>query len=281
MSTISKIKLMLAAVIILFVTAAVYISALVLKRQEVLEQVTRYNVAFLLGQAATEHARLEQRLSAYAPAASVTDDEVQLRYDVLVNRTKLLAQGDVLDFLDSNPEQRATVQALEQAIDGGGASRRRDLQPGQCRKGPAAAVGAGREDDQPRFRRQSSGARIASPDDQRQLISLHLQFSALAAGLIVCGIALVTLLRLAQYDADPRASRSARPRGGVARAGAGGDRRQSGQVEIPGDDEPRDPHADECRDRPVVGAARNQARQRAAIISSTPSTNSSNSLLHC
>ena len=65
MSTISKIKLMLAAVIILFVTAAVYISALVLKRQEVLEQVTRYNVAFLLSQAATEHARLEQRLSAY------------------------------------------------------------------------------------------------------------------------------------------------------------------------------------------------------------------------
>jgi hypothetical protein len=53
MSTISKIKLMLAAVIILFVTAAVYISALVVKRQEVLEQVTRYNVAFLLSQAAT------------------------------------------------------------------------------------------------------------------------------------------------------------------------------------------------------------------------------------
>ena len=96
MSTISKIKLMLAAVIILFVTAAVYISALVLKRQEVLEQVTRYNVAFLLSQAATEHARLEQRLSAYGTAGSdVTDEEVQLRYDILVNRTKLLGQGDV------------------------------------------------------------------------------------------------------------------------------------------------------------------------------------------
>ena len=78
MSTISKIKLMLAAVIILFVTAAVYISALVVKRQEVLEQVTRYNVAFLLSQAATEHARFEQRLSAYG-AGEVSNDEVQLR----------------------------------------------------------------------------------------------------------------------------------------------------------------------------------------------------------
>ena len=94
MSTISKIKLMLAAVIILFVTAAVYISALVMKRQEVLEQVTRYNVAFLLSQAATEHARLEQRLSAYGtPDSEVTDDEVQLRYDVLVNRAKLMSSG--------------------------------------------------------------------------------------------------------------------------------------------------------------------------------------------
>ena len=61
-----------------------------LKRQEVLEQVTRYNVAFLLSQAATEHARLEQRVSAYG-AHGVTDDEVQLRYDVLVNRIKLLS----------------------------------------------------------------------------------------------------------------------------------------------------------------------------------------------
>jgi signal transduction histidine kinase/DNA-binding response OmpR family regulator len=192
MSTISKIKLMLAVVIILFVTAAVYISALVLKRQEVLEQVTRYNVAFLLGQAATEHARLEQRLSAHV-SGSVTDDEVQLRYDILVNRTKLLAQGDVLDFLDSNPDQRATVQALERAakamepwIDAIGT-------PGNAGKALRLLSAL----DARMVSLASAGNRWGADrvtDDQRQLISLHLRFSALAGGLIVCGIVLVTLL---------------------------------------------------------------------------------------
>jgi signal transduction histidine kinase/DNA-binding NarL/FixJ family response regulator/HPt (histidine-containing phosphotransfer) domain-containing protein len=192
MSTFNKIKLVLAVVIALFVTAAVYISMLVLKRQEVLEQVTRYNVAFLLGQAATEHARLEQRLSAFG-AGGVSDDEVQLRYDILVNRTKLLAQGDVLDFLEHNPEHRATVQALEQAIKaaeplidaietpGNAAKVLRLVSALDARMVSLAAAG-----------NRWGADRVT--DDQRQLISLHLQFSALAGGLIVCGIVLVSLL---------------------------------------------------------------------------------------
>jgi signal transduction histidine kinase/DNA-binding response OmpR family regulator len=192
MSTISKIKLMLALVIALFVTAAIYISALVLKRQEVLEQVTRYNVAFLLGQAATEHARLEQRLSAHV-SGSVTDDEVQLRYDILVNRTKLLAQGDVLDFLEANPDQRATVRALEQAV--------KTMEPWvdaiETPGNDAKALRLLSALDARMVNLASAGNRWGADrvtDDQRQLISLHLQFSALAAGLIVCGLVLVSLL---------------------------------------------------------------------------------------
>ena len=192
MSTISKIKLVLAAVIILFVTAAVYISALVLKRQEVLEQVTRYNVAFLLGQAATEHARLEQRLSAFG-SGGVTDDEVQLRYDILVSRSKLLAQGDVLDFLETNPDQRATVQALEQAIKAAEPLVDAITTPGNAAKALRLLSAL----DARMVNLASAGNRWGADrvtDDQRQLISLHLQFSALAGGLIVCGIVLVSLL---------------------------------------------------------------------------------------
>ena len=194
MSTISKIKLMLAAVIILFVTAAVYISALVLKRQEVLEQVTRYNVSFLLSQAATEHARLEQRVSAYgAEGSEVTDDEVQLRYDILVNRAKLMSQGDVTEFLESNANERAIVSELKQVIDaaeplvdnisrpGNAAKLLRLLSPLDGRMIQLAAAG------------NRYGAERVT-EDQRHLISLHLRFSAMAAGLIVCGILLVTLL---------------------------------------------------------------------------------------
>jgi signal transduction histidine kinase/CheY-like chemotaxis protein/HPt (histidine-containing phosphotransfer) domain-containing protein len=192
MSTISKIKLMLAAVIIMFVTAAVYITALVIKRQEVLEQVTRYNVAFLLSQAATEHARFEQRLSAYG-AGEVSNDEVQLRYDVLVNRTKLMSQGDVAEFLEANPAERAIVDELKQAV--GVAEPLIDAigTPGNTAK----LIEMFASLDGKMIQLASAGNRYGAErvtEDQRHLIALHLRFSALAGGLIVCGLLLVTLL---------------------------------------------------------------------------------------
>ena len=49
------------------------------------------------------------------------------------------------------------------------------------------------QDGQPRLRRQPMGRR-SRHGRPAALISLHWQFSALAAGLIVCGIVLVTLL---------------------------------------------------------------------------------------
>src|SRR5437764_585914 len=58
MTTLRKIKLLLAAVIVVFVAAAAYISTLVIERQTALEQVSRYNVAWLVSQAATEYAGL-------------------------------------------------------------------------------------------------------------------------------------------------------------------------------------------------------------------------------
>ena len=116
-------------------------------------------------------------------------------------------------------------------------------------------------------------------EDQRHLVSLHLRFSALAGGLIVCGILLVTLLlwhntmlTRAHRDLHGLADRA-------ARTGAGGDRRQPGEVGIPGDDEPRNPHADECRDRAVGGAARTRSWTASSSTSPIRSTNSSNNLL--
>ena len=59
------------------------------------------------------------------------------------------------------------------------------------------------------------------------------------------------------------------------RRGAGGTRRrrgrQRGEELVPGHDEPRDPHADECRDRHERPSARHHARRRAARLSSPPS----------
>ena len=114
MTTLQKIKALLAVVIALFVTAAIYISALVIERQDALKQVSRYNVAWLVSQATTEYARLEQRVSAFAiPGSGVTDDEVQLRLDIVANRIKLLEHGEVEDLISQDDEYRATVEGCD------------------------------------------------------------------------------------------------------------------------------------------------------------------------
>src|SRR5262245_49834526 len=111
MSALRTLKILLAAVIGLFVIAASYISYLVVERQEALREVSRYNVVWLVSQASTELARLEQRLSAYGdPGSKVTEDEIQLRFDIMVNRLKLLGRGDVEEFLHRDPEHQATVR---------------------------------------------------------------------------------------------------------------------------------------------------------------------------
>ena len=86
MATLHKIKLLLAVVIAFRRRGRLYF-CLVVERQDALEQVSRYNVAWLVSQAATEYARLEQRVSAFGmPGGGVTADEVQLRFDIIINR---------------------------------------------------------------------------------------------------------------------------------------------------------------------------------------------------
>jgi signal transduction histidine kinase len=194
MSTISKIKLLLAVVIISFVTAAGYISALVVQRQSALEQVSRYNVAWLLSQGVTEYARLEQRLSAFGGGdGDVTDEEVQLRFDIVANRVKLFEHGNVVEYLDSDPEQHATVRELSQVIDAV-----RPLIDGIAKPGNAVKVLRLLSPlDGKMVRLAAAGNRWGGDrvtEDQRQLMSLHWRFSTLAGGLIVCGILLITLL---------------------------------------------------------------------------------------
>ena len=68
-------------------------------------------------------------------------------------------------------------------------------------------------------------------------------------------------------DRDPERAPVPRDAGG-ARRGRG---RERGQERVPGDDEPRDPHADERRDRHDRAAARHAARRRAARLRRRPS----------
>jgi diguanylate cyclase (GGDEF)-like protein len=194
MSTLLKLKFLLVAVIACFVAAAIYISVLVVERQEALEHVSRYNVAWLVSQATTEYARLEQRISEFGlPGSDVNKDEVELRFDIIVNRLNLLAIGDVEEFLQTDPEHQQVIRDLSQTIAAAQPLVQSLDTPGNVLKlldilkpldGKLARLAAAAN----RF----GGDRVAH--DQRQLIALHWEFSALAGGLIVCGVALIALL---------------------------------------------------------------------------------------
>jgi diguanylate cyclase (GGDEF)-like protein len=182
-------KPLLLTVVIAFIAAAAYISALVVERQDALEKVSRYNVAWLVSQAATEYARLEQRVSAYGAGADA--DEVQLRFDIIVNRARLLETGDVNDFVESDPEHRATVQQLERVIETAQPLVDRIDEPGKALA--LSKLLASLDASLLRLAAAANrwgGDRVA--EDQRQLVILHWQFSAVAAGLILCGIVLMT-----------------------------------------------------------------------------------------
>src|SRR4051794_23124212 len=110
-------KLLLTLVILLFAGATGYISIVIFNREAALEQISRYNIAWLTSQATTEYARLEQRVSAFAmPGSSVDKDEVGLRFDVMVNRLKLLQSGQIEELLKARPDAQATVNDLAEVL---------------------------------------------------------------------------------------------------------------------------------------------------------------------
>jgi len=190
----SWLKIALTVIIAAFVAAAIYISATIVERQKALREVSRYNVAWAASQAVAELYRLELRLAAFQiPGSAVDKDEVLLRFDILENRAKLLEDGGVKIFTDANPEAGGVVADLAAAL--------HDLEPIMPRIDQPGTV--------PRVLRrlsplEASLARFAGDansygaaqvaDDQRQLLELHWEFSALAAGLAICGFGLIVLL---------------------------------------------------------------------------------------
>ncbi len=187
-------KLVLVAIIGCFILSAAYISSVIVERQNALMQVSRYNTAWLASQAVSEFTRLEQRLSAVSvPGSGVDRDQVELRFDIILNRAKLFSEGEFKDFLQRDPERLATVNhfnetlaaalPLIRSLDRPGAAQQalQLLQPFEAELTRLASAA-----------NQYGGERVA--EDQRELIRLHWLFSSLAAGLIVFGCVLIGLL---------------------------------------------------------------------------------------
>src|SRR3954465_13989371 len=97
----SNVKRLLLALLLGFLAVAVAANSIIIvKRQEALGRVSRYNLTWLLSQAAHEVLRLQEVVSASGlPGSRIDGDAVALRLDVLVNRLVLLRAGEAAEFI--------------------------------------------------------------------------------------------------------------------------------------------------------------------------------------
>jgi signal transduction histidine kinase/CheY-like chemotaxis protein len=188
------IKLLLMLVIGCFVAATATMSVLIVTRQDALREVARYNTAWLASQAVAEFTRLEQRVSAFGlPDGGVDKDEVELRFDIMLSRVKLLSDGEFQDFIARDPERREILDQLTAVVAAAEPLIRTIEQPGSVRKLLALLTPLDRHLALLASAANRYGAdRVA--EDQYELMRLHLIFSALSGGLALFGIALITFL---------------------------------------------------------------------------------------
>ena len=195
MRALRTLKLALAATIAAFAAAAVYMSLTIAERQEALREVSRYNLVWAASQALSEIQSFERLIDMAAYSGERFDrDDLMLRLDILFNRLDILKGGDFAHFLASRPQEGETVDALAQAL-----NRIEAL----LARGDASAVAEAAtllEGPEQQIRRfaaaanQFSGEQVA--DDQQTLLRLHLVFSLLAGGLVLCGLVFIGLLFL-------------------------------------------------------------------------------------
>lgn len=187
-------KFGLLAVMIFLVTAAAFTSVLIVRRQAALREVSRYNLTWLVSQAALEVSRLHGAIGASLVSGSDIDrDDVELRLDIVENRVQLFAGGEVADFVSTSPQLSAiaenfrTVAAKVRAELEGPANRERlvgllklvdGLQPSLAQL--AAKANA------------RGGELVAA--DQRHLSALHWTFAAILGAITLCGFALVAAM---------------------------------------------------------------------------------------
>ena len=127
------------------------------------------------------------------PGAGVDRDEVQLRLDIMKNRLVLLKNGEAGEVFDSNPELKATIAALGDAL-----NKAQILVDRLDRRGTTAPLQDLLAPLTPRLSELASAANRISAEmvaaDQHELSRLHFEFAALLSGVMTLAIALLLLM---------------------------------------------------------------------------------------
>ena len=184
------------AVMLFLVLAAGYTSVLIVRRQAALQQVSRYNLTWLVSQAALEVARLHGAIgAALVPGSGVDADDVQLRLEIVENRVQLFSGGEVAEFVSTSPELSSTVMQLRQVI----GSISADLSQNSGSPALQRALTMV-ETLQPPLARLAAAANTRGGDlvakDQHNLSSLHWVFAAILGAITLCGFGLVAALSI-------------------------------------------------------------------------------------
>ncbi len=183
----------LGVIIFCFVLATAYIAYVIAERQTALQKFARYNDSWSIGQTVSEYLRLEHVLAAYAlDPNDERREEARLRLDIMLGRLELLRQGNLRAFIQDDPQRRALFLALNSTLDGldtgfdqlDGESIRPQLRAMAMLDGPMTALASTAVE-------YDVGLIDTAQAEVRQL---HLIYTGLAAGLILCGIVLVLLL---------------------------------------------------------------------------------------
>lgn len=188
----SNVKRLLLALALGFLAVAVIAnSVLIVNRQEALGRVSRYNLTWLLSQAAHEVLRLEETISASVlPGNHIDADAVALRLDVLVNRLVLLRTGEAAEFIAERPDLRKSVEELETSL-----ATIDKLIPGLPNPEVVVRIRNLLEPQVPKMLQLAAAANVRSGDivaqDQHDLSFQHWLLTGL---LVTAGVLIVVLL---------------------------------------------------------------------------------------
>lgn len=198
----------MAVIICCFVLATGYIAFVIAERQTALQKFARYNDSWAVSQTVAEYLRLQNKLAVFALNPGRIDrDELQLRLDIMLSRLELLKQGNLGAFINEKQQWRDLVTRLD-AVLARLEQRVNTLDPAEVPDLLATMSAL----DAPMTTLASSSVAYdvnlidTAHEDVRKL---HIVYTALAGGLILCGIALVILL-LRQNDLLNRAQKSMR-----------------------------------------------------------------------
>ncbi|MDQ1198068.1 EAL domain-containing protein [Agrobacterium sp. SORGH_AS 787] len=183
----------LAVVVCCFILATGYIAYVIAERQNALQKFARYNDSWAVSQTVSEYIRFESLLAEYALGIEGIDkDELRLRLDIVLGRMSSLKEGSLAAFIDAKPEMRRVIGDVNQVLEDID-NRLEGLSPAEARALLPTISG---------LVPQLTSVAAASVANDVEMIDaahaevrkLHIIYTGLAGGLILCGMALIFLL---------------------------------------------------------------------------------------